>query len=1240
VLEPRTPGEHDAWLEQQREEEERKAVEGGATADPTADQTATESGKTTRTGRSRKPAPSTIPSWQRSFGRATDIPPPPPIPAWFLEHNVMLLRDTVPEATGSPDGQIVRCVDRKTGHTLFTVPYYPIQLNPGSEQASRKAPVLTTLRGKEVDVTVLGIDAELLEELPPEAREEVIIDALIQQRAMEPNEVDLDALAELLVSLPTDLQHDILRREKEIEKSKTKQKDVGPDGDNDAVTEHAVRLGDDRNNRKTIDWRLKLGGDVAARRQPISIPDIAGWLAENFVQQMSPDVDASESPAPDQAQSESSAFEEGLQLFHHPKSYHPMSWIFLEAESSIRAALTIAEEGNNASSFASSRVDVSLYCPDAESHEDLDHWIRTLATVVNADVIRIDANDIEDLAAEYVGQGKDEPGAFATLGYDVYHGYEAASSAAHSFRPLDYPPEDDMGMEFDEYDEYDEEESDRSPKTPDWLRKVLFENRHELSKVLNDIKFAYVIKPGTPSSLAIRDNLFRKTSQMLRGSSSLPAPSGHTASWDDVRLGALLESLLNAAQQKRSALNPAAAQQDHIGTRSTPLPLHNSEELRAQRKAKLYLGGSDQILWTADLELLRAQAAEKLVYHLASNRKPLQGTVKVETSKAGPGLAENTAKRRATVVHLQDLKDISRTRLGDAIIRRLVKVVQKRRSAGERIVVVGTSAQEYNSIFTSTPQEPEDYPFRTVYLPPFFKLTPEQEQEYAASLQPAPSKTLDDVANERIFQINLRHLQSMLRRLRPVQNIDLCSSTVREQMALPGTHILTEKILSFDQVQRLVLTAIGLAAEHAKSDTVQPVHIALATYITSRVDHVAQAWSSHDRGSKYKANPPSADNNAQADNKQRPSDTPQPKRTKADEVRDKCNPHETRLLTGVADAKNIKVGFADVHAPSETIEALKTLTTLSLLRPDAFSYGVLANDRLPGLLLYGPPGTGKTLLAKAVAKESRATVLEVSGAQVYEKYVGEGEKMVRAVFSLAKKLSPCVVFIDEADAIFGSRSGSGNRNTHREIMNQFLREWDGMEDHSVFMMVATNRPFDLDDAVLRRLPRRLLVDLPVAKDRESILRIHLKGEALDPSVNLNKLAEQTPYYSGSDLKNLCVAAALAAVREENDLAAQNSEKSDFKLPEKRTLHSKHFEKAMQEISASISEDMASLTAIRKFDEQYGDRRGRRKKTPYGFGMANEAVDENAVRVRHQDAAASPVPPPLPPREGEASPPGP
>ena len=305
---------------------------------------------------------------------------------------------------------------------------------------------------------------------------------------------------------------------------------------------------------------------------------------------------------------------------------------------------------------------------------------------------------------------------------------------------------------------------------------------------------------------------------------------------------------------------------------------------------------------------------------------------------------------------------------------------------------------------------------------------------------------------------------------------------------------------------------------------------------------------------------------------------------------------------------------------------------MSLVRPEAFKYGVLASDKIPGLLLYGPPGTGKTLLAKAVAKESGARVLEVSAADINDMYVGEGEKNVKALFSLAKKLSPCIVFLDEADAMFSARATSGRRVSHRELLNQFLKEWDGMSNDagSAFIMVATNRPMDLDDAVLRRLPRRLLVDLPTEQDRHEILKIHLKSEQLAEDVNLQEIAKRTPFYSGSDLKNLAVAAALNAVKEENRAAkkheAQVAETKDegngdtaekYQYPEKRTLTAEHFNTALEEITASISEDMNSLKDIKKFDEQYGDRKGKKRKKPsWGFKSAKEAEKVlDTVKVR-------------------------
>lgn len=353
-------------------------------------------------------------------------------------------------------------------------------------------------------------------------------------------------------------------------------------------------------------------------------------------------------------------------------------------------------------------------------------------------------------------------------------------------------------------------------------------------------------------------------------------------------------------------------------------------------------------------------------------------------------------------------------------------------------------------------------------------------------------------------------------------------------------------------------------------------------------------------------------------NKEEPR--PQERRVPDVDLRN-ANEYEKRIAGGVIQRDSLRTTFADVHVPPETKSSLKLLTSLALVRPDAFSYGILAQDKINGCLLYGPPGTGKTMLAKAVAKDSGANMLEVSGASIHDKWVGESEKLIKAVFSLAKKLSPCVIFIDEGDAILGKRSTDSSRGSHRETLNQFLKEWDGMEETNAFIMVATNRPFDLDEAVLRRLPRKLLVDLPLRDDRAAILKLLLRDEQVAPDVDLEDFATRTPFYSGSDLKNLCVSAAMTAVEDENAAQAAHTGPDPYEFPEKRTLQKAHFEKGLKEIPASISEDMATLKMIKKFDSEYGKgRKGGAKKT-MGFGNAkpNKAVDvDAAARIRSGD----------------------
>ena len=658
-----------------------------------------------------------------------------------------------------------------------------------------------------------------------------------------------------------------------------------------------------------------------------------------------------------------------------------------------------------------------------------------------------------------------------------------------------------------------------------------------------------------------------------------------------------LEDMLKAFQ------NPKEMSGDGTGQSSSPAngkPVVQLRDNTPEMKMSMLV---ETILNVPELKrVMEAHSGSQEMSHDANisseSRPPEDTTARV---------FQNQRESNGLIVVVEDYHIMSMTLHGGKFLDKLHEVVDMRRKEGQPVLIVGIASSEEllaSGNHKSAVDDIQNHPFGLV----------------RNIVVPVKDKSHDGLLlaehKRKTKEINLRHLRDMLRRIAPVQEqvgsiVHDWDLDIESNWAFVAG--LDRAIWPLDKVNRIATLALGLLDP---TEVMSNKAIEKALEIIDASDSSKYKWYKKHFEKKVKG----AENLVSAfDDSQ--SETTEEKMQK---LRKKCNSYEKKLLSGVVDAKNIRTTFADVQAAPETIEALKTLTSLSLIRPDAFTYGVLATDRIPGLLLYGPPGTGKTLLAKAVAKESNATVLEVSGSDVYDMYVGEGEKNVKAIFTLAKKLSPCIVFIDEADAILGSRSSGHSRTSHRELINQFLREWDGMTDMSAFIMVATNRPFDLDEASLRRLPRRLLVDLPLEKDREAILKIHLKDELLDAEVSMNQLASQTPFYSGSDLKNLCVAAALACVREEFDTATAHDKdvapENKYQYAEKRTLHQRHFVKAMEEISASISEDMGSLSAIRKFDEKYGDRRGRRKKLGgYGFKTVDdsEKLGSDAARVRNQ-----------------------
>ena len=244
-----------------------------------------------------------------------------------------------------------------------------------------------------------------------------------------------------------------------------------------------------------------------------------------------------------------------------------------------------------------------------------------------------------------------------------------------------------------------------------------------------------------------------------------------------------------------------------------------------------------------------------------------------------------------------------------------------------------------------------------------------------------------------------------------------------------------------------------------------------------------------------------------------------------------------RMFTG----DHPTVTFADVAGVDESKEELREVVEF-LREPHKF---VALGARIPkGVLLVGPPGTGKTLMAKAVSGEAGVPFFSISGSEFVEMFVGVGASRVRDLFDQAKKNSPCIVFVDEIDAV-GRQRGAGLGGSHDEreqTLNQMLVEMDGFDtDTNIIIMAATNRPDILDPALLRpgRFDRRVMLDRPDVRGREAILKVHIKGKPIDPDVDLVVLSKSTPGFVGADIENLVNEAAILAARRNKKSVGQS-----------------------------------------------------------------------------------------------------
>ena len=326
--------------------------------------------------------------------------------------------------------------------------------------------------------------------------------------------------------------------------------------------------------------------------------------------------------------------------------------------------------------------------------------------------------------------------------------------------------------------------------------------------------------------------------------------------------------------------------------------------------------------------------------------------------------SESILERQSLIVHIEDYPEINATFNGGKILDKLHEIVTRRRKEGQRILIIGTTSSRdlipsfSEDGFKNVQSQHESGPTRTIITPLALSQSKlERENKYRFTL------------------INQRHFQDMLRRLAS-DPTSVSNVVSKEELELATSAVflsdMSESIWPLHRVHRAATVALGSLKDGEEMNT---KHIEDSLTLIELSDTKKFEWVAKENAEE-KA---SKRSNSLKSTKQGSIMTSDESEERMRKLRRTCNKHEKKLLNGVVDPESIRTTFADVRAPPATLEALKTLTSLSLLRPDAFTYGVLATDRIPGLLLYGPPGTGKTLLAKAVAKESGVTVLEVSG---------------------------------------------------------------------------------------------------------------------------------------------------------------------------------------------------------------------------------------------------------------------
>ncbi|KAH8298055.1 hypothetical protein KR018_005306, partial [Drosophila ironensis] len=295
------------------------------------------------------------------------------------------------------------------------------------------------------------------------------------------------------------------------------------------------------------------------------------------------------------------------------------------------------------------------------------------------------------------------------------------------------------------------------------------------------------------------------------------------------------------------------------------------------------------------------------------------------------------------------------------------------------------------------------------------------------------------------------------------------------------------------------------------------------------------------------------------------------------------NEHEMMIASHLVAPEDINVSWSDIAGLDGVIQELRETVVLPVRHRELFRRSQLW--RAPkGVLLHGPPGCGKTLIAKAIAKDAGMRFINLDVAVLTDKWYGESQKLATSVFTLAHKLQPCIIFIDEIESFLRVR-GSADHEATAMMKTQFMLQWDGLVSNPnscVLVLGATNRPQDLDKAILRRMPAQFHIGVPRDCQREQILRLILHDEQKHSSVDLQELARLTPGFSGSDLRELCRHASMYRMRQfvrdklGDDLPPQKAVSSTDKGPE---INERSFQNCEQ-LELRMDDLLKSLTIMK------------------------------------------------------------